>query len=51
MVYHLSKKETPVNVQLPDIASLERLIAKQQTATTYQDDYLNLYQAQGKCQV
>ena len=51
MVYHLSKKETPINVPFSDVASLERLIAKQQTATTYQDDYLNVYQDQGNYQV
>ena len=43
MVYHLSKKETPQNVSQSSILRLEGLIeiVKQQTATTYQDDYLN----------
>ena len=43
MVYHLSKKETPQNVSQSSILKLEGLIeiVKQQTATTYQDDYLN----------
>ena len=45
MVYHLSKKETPQNVTQSSILKLEGLIdtAKQSTATTYQDDYLNSY--------
>ena len=43
MVYHLSKKETPQNVTHSSIRKLEGLIemVKQQTPTTYQDDYLN----------
>jgi hypothetical protein len=43
MVYHLSKKETPQNVTQSSILKLEDLInidiIKQQTPTTYQDDY------------
>ena len=41
MVYHLSKKETPQNVSYSDILKLESLVAKQETATTYQEDYFN----------
>lgn len=45
MTFHLSKKETPQNFSQSSILKLEGLIEidiiKQQTPTTYQDDYLS----------